>query len=96
MIDRIDELDLGALRSGRDEYSILRLPALTALRPQEAVTIAEALPLEAEQAAALRWVLRGQTVEKAVAKVELDRAKVERIRNKRRAKKEQREILGDV
>ncbi len=94
MLDRIDEIELADLRSGRDQYSKLNLPALSQLRPHEATEIAEALPLPVEQAAALRWVLRGLTVEKAIAKVNLDRQMVEAIRDKRRAKKELREALG--
>lgn len=95
MMDRIDTLELADRRSGRDEYSKMKLPALTVLRPLEAATIAAILSAPVEQAAAIRWVLRGLTVERAVAKVELDRTMVESIRNKRRAKKELREILGD-
>ena len=49
MIDRIDELELASLRSGRDKYSKLKLQALTQLKPNEAAEIAEAL----------RWVMRG-------------------------------------
>ncbi len=93
-MDRLDELELAALRPGRDQYSKLKLPDLTELRPQEAVQIAEQLPLEAEQAAALRWVLRGLSVEKAVAKVVLDRQMVEGIRDERRQRKQLRESLG--
>ena len=94
MIDRIEELELASLRSGRDEYSKLKLPALTLMMPNEAAQVAEALPLPSEQAAALRWVMRGLSVEKAVAKVVLLRGKVEAIRNKRRNTKELHESLG--
>ena len=94
MIDRIDELELASLRSGRDEYSKLKLPALTLMMPNEAAQVAEALPLPSEQAAALRWVMRGLSVEKAVAKVVLLREKVGAIRNKRRFQKELQEGLG--
>jgi hypothetical protein len=94
MIDRIDELELASLRSGRDEYSKLKLPALTLMMPNEAAQVAEALPLPSEQAAALRWVMRGLSVEKAVAKVVLLREKVDAIRNKRRNTKELHESLG--
>lgn len=94
MLDRIDEIELADLRSGRDEYSNLTLAALNALRPQEATEIAAVLSVPAEQAAAIRWVLRGQSVERAVAKVGLDRKKIESIRDKRRKRKELREALG--
>lgn len=92
MIDPIDQLELAGLRSGRDEYSKMKLPALTKLKPVEAAQIAEELPVPADQAA-LRWVLRGQTVEKAVAKVILDREMVERLRDKRRTEKTIREMF---
>jgi hypothetical protein len=95
MIDRIDELELAALRSGRDEYSHLKLPALTQLKPNEAAQIAEALPLRSEKAAALRWVMRGLSVEKAVAKVVLLREKVGAIRDKRRFQKELQKELQE-
>lgn len=94
MIDRIDELELAALRSGRDEHSQLNLSALMVLKPNEAAEIAELLTLPSEQAAALRWVLRGLSVEEAVAKLVLLRGKVEAIRNKRRNTKELHESLG--
>jgi hypothetical protein len=94
MIDRIDELELASLRSGRDEYSRLKLSALMVLRPQEAVQIAEALPLPSEQASALRWVLRGESVERAIAKVILDRESIANLRDRRRAEKDSRESLG--
>jgi len=94
MIDRIDELELADLRSGRDQYSNLNLPALTQLKPLEAAQIAEALPLEVEQAAALRWLLRGLNVERAVAKVVLNRKAVEAIRDKQRVTKDLRESVG--
>ncbi len=94
MIDRIDELELASLRSGRDEYSKLKLPALTLMMPNEATKVAEALPMPSEKAAALRWVMRGLSVEKAVAKVVLLREKVGAIRDKRRNTKELHESLG--
>ncbi len=94
-MDRIDELELSGLRSGRDEFSKMNLPALILLRPQEAAQIAELLPTPAEQAAALRWVLRGLSEERAVAKVLVDRERDEKIRDERRKKKAIREILGE-
>ena len=94
MIDRIDELELASLRSGRDEYTNLKLTALTQLKPKEAAQVAGELPLPSEQAAALRWVLRGLSVEEAVAKVILDQKMVKAIRDKRRFDKELIEGLG--
>lgn len=93
MIDRIDELELAALRSGRDEYSNLKLPALTQLKPIESAQIAEILPEPSDQAAAIRWVMRGLSVEHAVAKIRLDHEMVEAIRDKRRSEKELQESL---
>lgn len=46
-------------------------------RPQEAAQIAELLNLPSEQAAALRWVLRGLSVEEAVAKMGLNQKRAE-------------------
>ncbi len=94
MIDRIDELEIAALRSGRDEYSKLKLQALTQLKPNEAAEIAEKLPLPSEQASPLaRWVMRGLSVEGAVAKVGLNQKRAESIRDKRRLEKELRQSL---
>ncbi len=92
-IDRIDELVLAALRSGRDEYSILKLSALTLMKPIESAQIAEILPEPSDQAAAIRWVMRGLSVEHAVAKVRLDHEMVEAIRDKRRSEKELQQSL---
>jgi len=93
-LDLIDELELSGLRPGRDPYSRLTLAELTAQRPNEAVEIIAELSDPAEQRSALRFVLRGLTVEKAVAKVVLDREIVKRIRDQQRAEKELRESLG--
>jgi hypothetical protein len=93
MIDRIDELVLAALRSGRDEYSNLKLSALTLMKPIESAQIAEILPEPSDQAAAIRWVMRGLSVEHAVAKVRLDHKMVEAIRDKRRSEKELQQSL---
>jgi hypothetical protein len=41
MIDQIYEQELAALRSGRDEHSSLKLPALTVMKPNEAAVIAD-------------------------------------------------------
>ncbi len=94
MVDRIDELELIALRSGRDQYSNFKLPELKLLKPAESAEIIPSLEEPTEQAAAIRWVLRGQNVEKAVAKVILDRTMTTAIRDKRRKEKEIREIFG--
>lgn len=93
MIDRIDELELASLRSGRDEYSGLKLSALTLMKPNEAAEIAEKLPMPSEQAEAARWVMRGLSVEGAVAKVGLNQKRAESIRDKRRLEKELRQSL---
>lgn len=93
-MDKIDEIELKSLRPGRDQYSPLTLPELTALRPEEAKVIAEQLPDLADQRSALRLVLRGLSVEKAVVKINLDREMVVQLRNDRRSEKEIRESLG--
>ncbi len=94
MIDPVDEIELKGLRSGHDEFSKLKLGKLTQMLPIEASQIAEQLPEEEEQASALRWVLRGESVERAVAKIILDRETTTRIRDRNRAKRESRESLG--
>jgi hypothetical protein len=93
MIDRIDELVLASLRSGRDKYSKLKLQGLTQLKPNEAAEIAEKLSLPSGQAEALRWVMRGLSVEWAVAKVGLNQKRAESIRDKRRSEKELQQSL---
>ena len=94
MVDRIDELELIALRSGRDQYSNITLPELKLLKPAESAELILLLEDPSEQAAAIRWLLRGLDVERAVAKVILDRTMTTAIRDKRRKEKEMREIFG--
>jgi hypothetical protein len=94
VIDPIDEIELKGLRSGRDQFSRIKLAELTQMRPEESICIATELLLEAEQASALRWVLRGESVERAIAKVILDRESVANLRDRRRAEKDNRESLG--
>ncbi|MCF7963663.1 MAG: hypothetical protein K9M08_23220 [Pirellula sp.] len=94
MIDRIDELSLASLRSGRDKYSNIMLPELIQMMPREAAEIAEVLPELSDQAVAIRWVMRGLSVEHAVAKVRLDHEMVKGIRDKKRFEKELNDGLG--
>lgn len=94
MIDRIEELVLASLRSGRDKYSRLKLQELTQLKPNEAAEIAEILPEPLDQAVAIRWVMRGLSIEQAVAKVRIDHEMVKGIRDKNRFKKELNDGLG--
>lgn len=94
MLDRIDELELAGMRSGRDQYSKLNLDDLVTMMPKEAIQIVGILPLEEEQKSALRSVMCGLSVEKAVAKVELDRQMVKTIWEKRRFQKKLQEGLG--
>ena len=94
MIDRIDELELSGMRPGRDQYSSMTHAELAALRPREAEEIIAQLHDSAEQRSALRFVLRGLDVERAVAKVALNRERARKIRDQRRSEKECRESLG--
>jgi hypothetical protein len=62
-----------ALKSGRDEFSRLRLSKLIELAGEDAAAIAsEYIDDDKSIAACLRWVLRGLPVEKAVRKVKTD------------------------
>jgi len=94
MTDRIDELEFEIKWSGRDEFSKLRLPALKQQLPKEFEEVAAKLTDPKEQAAALRWVLRGHSVEWAIGKVDYARKVVVRRRDKLRGKKEIKEIIG--
>ncbi len=87
MIDRIDELELSGMRPGRDQYSGMTYTELAALRPHEAQEISARLHDPAEQRSALRFVLRGLDVERALAKVALNREVVTKIRDQRRPRK---------
>lgn len=93
-MDRIDELEVEIAKSGYDEWSKMHLPALNERLPRESMEIAAELPDTTEQAMALRWVLRGKSVEWAIAKVKYDSAKKDQFRQKGHDAKELREIIG--
>lgn len=82
--------DFAALRSGRDAYSGMRLEALTAALGAAAVAVHERfggiaeVERGAEAAKAMRWMLRGLTLELAVRKVEVDREVTTNASGKRR------------
>jgi len=93
-LDRIDELELQDMWSGRDEFSKLSLSVLQQRLPKECGEIEQRLPIPSEQGAALRWVLRGLTVQRAVWKIVYNRTVVEKKRNERRKAKFIRDITG--
>jgi len=65
--------DFAALKSGRDRFSKLRLPALREMVPDNSFTSGtKAFDNDKQLAACLRWVLRGLPVEKAIRKVKTD------------------------
>ena len=73
MHDRIDELEIEGEKSGRDEFSSLRLAALKDLFPKEFEQIAIRIAAPEDQAVALRWVGRKQSVELAIVKAEYEK-----------------------
>ena len=94
MLDRIDELEFGMCWPGRDEFSRLKLAALKDRLPMEFGEVSKTLTDSTEQAAALRWILRGRSTEWAVGKVMYDRTIVKAIRDERRKAKNTRDITG--
>lgn len=72
----------------------MTLEELTTLRPREAMEIVALVQDPADQRSALRFVLRGLTVEKAIAKIGQDNEMVQKIRDDRRSKKELQERLN--
>lgn len=66
--------DFAAIKSGRDEFSAMQKPKLIeAVEAQDYENICQALDKEKYQLSALRWMLRGLSVDKAIRKVEVDR-----------------------
>jgi ribonuclease HI len=83
-LDKLRFRDFARLKSGRDQYSKLRLPALAALVDPEARKLAEAeFGRDRERAKCLRWVLRGLPVAAAVCKVKVDLEITDRAIEKR-------------
>lgn len=84
-MDRLRFKDFASLKCGRDEFSKLRLPKLTAMVDQQVVEVASgAFDDGKDVAACLRWVLRGLPVDKAIRKVKTDLEISENARAARR------------
>ena len=72
-MDRLSFGDFAKLKSGRDEFSKIKFGALFAqMNGDDRKMISDAIAREADQAKAMRWVLRGLTAEKAIRKVKTD------------------------
>ena len=93
MKDRIEELEFGMVRSGRDAFSRLALPELIERLPKEYAEIAACLTEPADQRSALRWILRSRTIEDAIGIVLAKKETGERIRERRHQEKADREIV---
>jgi hypothetical protein len=73
-LEKLRREDFAAVKSGRDEFSAMRKAKLVeAVATQDYETICTPLEKEKYQLSALRWMLRGLSVEKAIRKVEVDR-----------------------
>ena len=76
--------DYADLRSGRDDWTALRIDALRIEAGQEVAGAAASYGLDGvSEASALRWVLRGLPLEMAVRKVKTDRELADNARTKR-------------
>ncbi len=94
MLDRIDELDIEIAKSGHDEFSRLRLSTLKERLPKEFEEVAAQISDPDGQAIALRWLLRGKTVEWAVGRVNYVRARDSHFQEEGHKTKANREITG--
>lgn len=76
--------DFAAIKSGRDSFSAMRKAKLiAAVAAQDYERICQAFDKEKYQLSALRWLLRGLFVDKAIRKVELDRENGHEISERR-------------
>lgn len=65
--------DLARMKSGRDQYSAMRIDRLKGLITSEQITtVEEQLELKRYQASAYRWILRGLDTDLAIRKVKVD------------------------
>ncbi len=88
--DRIPFGDFAKLKSGRDDYTNMRLPKLEEAVPESDLhTARNAFEKDADVARCLRWMLRGLPPDKAIRKVETDLEISDRIRERRRAEREE-------
>ena len=73
--------DFLSLKSGRDQFSRLKLPALRKAVGQDvAAAVEAAFPSEELQAKCCRWCLRGLDTDKAIRKVKTDAEVSENVR----------------
>jgi ribonuclease HI len=85
--DKLRFRDLAGLKSGRDRYSKLRLPALSEMVDAEARRLVEAEFREEDRARVYRWMLRGLPVAAAVRKVKVDLEIAENARGRARKRR---------
>lgn len=75
---------MGLKTYGFDYYSRLKAPELLAFAEKEGIDLSEALPDEKPRLTAIRWILRGLSVDDAVHKVKVDQEVSENAMNSRR------------
>lgn len=80
-----------ALKSGRDEFTRIRLPKLKEEVPTDDVetVVAEFIEDEKRQASCLRWVLRGLPLDKAIRKVRVDAEITDNVVQARRRRRDE-------
>lgn len=73
------------LKSGRDEFSSMKLEAVEALiDPEDVTTVYQMIPKPDDRLKAMRWVLRGLPVIDAVLKIEIDNESTQKLLERKR------------